>query len=99
MGRIQDLLQELGYEVNPIQAHCDNEGTISSVKMEPGNDGKGKHLHILFKFIKQHIESGQIKLQHITTRNQIADLLTKPHPPPRFQQLCRMCAMATAHKA
>jgi hypothetical protein len=39
---------------------------------------KTKHIEVLFHFLRDHYEKGDIDLHHIDTQNQLADIFTKP---------------------
>jgi histone deacetylase 1/2 len=51
------------------------------------NSTKMKHLERDLKWIQQHVEDNKIKLIHIPTENQIADIFTKPLAFPAFSHL------------
>nr|GEW57824.1 hypothetical protein [Tanacetum cinerariifolium] len=43
-----------------------------------------KHLEIDYPFVREKVTQGDLRVQHISTRDQIADIFTKPLPTPRF---------------
>ena len=60
----------------PIQMFCDNQ---SAIKVSEGNgfNPRLKHIDIRYKFVKDEINKGKIKLNYISTLEQPADVLTK----------------------
>ena len=74
---IQNAMIELGAEQlapNPLQIFGDNQPAISATE----NDTKrSKHIDIKYHFIKELVEEGKIKFQHIPTKELVADGLTK----------------------
>jgi hypothetical protein len=54
----------------------------SQCAMDIANNSKiserSKHIEVQHFFIREHIEAGTIKLQHIPSEKQVADTLTKP---------------------
>jgi hypothetical protein len=39
---------------------------------------RSKHIEIIYHFIRDRIQKGAVKLQYISTDEQVADILTKP---------------------
>ena len=60
----------------PIKILCDNQSAIS-VANNQGFNPRLKHIDIRYKFVMQHIEQGDIKLEYVSTNEQAADILTK----------------------
>lgn len=46
-----------------------------------------KHLALDFHFVREKVSAGEIKVLHLSSTDQLADLLTKPLSRPRFQFL------------
>ena len=65
---------------------CDNLGAVKLVR-NPEFHKRTKHIDIKFHFIREKEEDGVIKIDHISTNHQLADLLTKPLPIQRFLYL------------
>ncbi|PKU64415.1 putative mitochondrial protein [Dendrobium catenatum] len=71
---------------SPTLIHCDNISAIAIAKNLIFH-ARTKHIEIDFQFIRQHIASGNIRIQHISSHDQIADILTKPFNISRFNFL------------
>ncbi|XP_036340184.1 secreted RxLR effector protein 161-like [Rhagoletis pomonella] len=74
-------LMRLQKELTPDTAetlvlHCDNKSAIQ-VALNNSYSPRTKHVDIKDKFIRQHLESGKIKLVYIPTKEMLADILTK----------------------
>jgi hypothetical protein len=69
-------LTELGFGPPPIPLCVDNQGAIF-LASNPTHDHRTKHIDIRYHFIREKIEDGIVKLYHIPTEDQIADILTK----------------------
>ncbi|PKU61819.1 Retrovirus-related Pol polyprotein from transposon TNT 1-94 [Dendrobium catenatum] len=70
----------------PTVIHCDNTSAIATAK-NPVFHSRTKHIEIDYHFIRQQISSGDIQLVHIPSKDQIADILTKPFSVSRFNEL------------
>jgi hypothetical protein len=70
----------------PIEILEDNRAAIDWSK-HTCNSTKMRHLERDLKWIQTHVENEQIKLIHIPTQNQIADIFTKPLAFPAFSHL------------
>lgn len=65
---------------------CDNSSTIKLSK-NPVMHGRSKHIDVRFHFLRELTKDGKIELMHCGTRDQIADLMTKPLKLDVFQKL------------
>ena len=66
---------ELIFRKVPIM--CDNTSAIM-ISKNPVLHSRTKHIEIRHHFIRDHVEKGDVELIHIDTKNQIADIFTKP---------------------
>lgn len=46
-----------------------------------------KYMALDYHFIRDNIQSGALRVTHVSTKDQLADALTKPLARPRFQEL------------
>ena len=47
-----------------------------------------KHVDIKLKFLRDYATKGKMKTEFADTKSMVVDLLTKPLPAPRLQELC-----------
>jgi hypothetical protein len=56
---------------------CDNQSSIN-MKKNPIFHDKSKHTEIRYHYICDMVQRGAIKLQYVSTHEQVVDVLTKP---------------------
>jgi hypothetical protein len=75
---LRRLLDDLGFpQRSPTVIYEDNQGCLY-LSENSGVQQRTKHIDIRYHFIREHVESEEIKLEYIRTDEQLADLLTKP---------------------
>ncbi|KAK1669045.1 hypothetical protein QYE76_057204 [Lolium multiflorum] len=79
-------LRDYGLEYSKVPLLCDNESAIK-IAYNPVLHGKTKHIEIRNHFIRDHIARGDIVLSFIGTKEQLADIFTKPLDEKRFIEL------------
>ena len=72
------LLSELHCPVNvaPV-VYCDNLGA-TQLCSNPIFHSRMKHIAIDFHFIRERVQSGALRVSHVSSHDQLADALTKP---------------------
>ncbi|CAN1266351.1 Retrovirus-related Pol polyprotein from transposon RE2 [Linum perenne] len=81
------LLHEIGWPPSTAPTiWCDNVGATYLTK-NPVFHSRSKHLEIDFHFVRERVAAKQLHIAYISTKDQIADTLTKSLPAPRFTQL------------
>lgn len=92
---VMNLLNELrgrGFKLNDMQPKVvcktfeDNRSCIeiaTNHKTRP----RTKHLSVRLHHFRSHVTSGTITIEHISTKDQIADIFTKPLPRDQFSKL------------
>ena len=71
---------------DPIPIFRDNTSAIS-ISKNPVMHSKTKHIPIKFHFLREQVLSNTIKLEYVRTKNQIADIFTKPLPKMQIESL------------
>ncbi|GJU20811.1 integrase [Tanacetum coccineum] len=81
---LQALLHELGIRSSstPI-LWCDNLGA-PYLSANPILCARTKHVEIDYHFVREKVAQGDLRVQHISTHDQIADIFTKLLPTPQF---------------
>jgi hypothetical protein len=62
---------------DPIPIYCDNTSTINISKNMVMNS-KTKHIPIKYHFLREHVAKKNIIVEYVGTKEQVADIFTKP---------------------
>ncbi|GAA0186440.1 transmembrane signal receptor [Lithospermum erythrorhizon] len=74
---LKRIYEELVLEFDgQIQLYCDNQSTINIAHNHVQHD-RTKHVEVYRHFIKEKIEGKLIKISHVSTGQQLTDILTK----------------------
>ena len=63
--------------------------SLSAIELanNPEHHAKTKHIDIQYHFVREHVTNNTIQLSHISTKEQLADILTKTLSGPTFKNL------------
>ena len=91
--QLRDEFEEFGIKLSPgtpqvkhCSVHEDNVGALelaNNPKLRP----RTKHIAVQYHHFRSYVENGTIKVHHISTTEQLADMFTKPLPREQFQAL------------
>jgi hypothetical protein len=92
----------LGRDTGAVKLRVDSKSALALAK-NPVFYERRKHIRVRHHFIRGCLEEGSIKAGYINTKDQLADLLTKPLGRIRFLELCSKTGMVqishkTTHK-
>eukprot|EP00253_Pinus_taeda_P031539 PITA_31539 len=70
----------------PISILCDNTSAIS-ISKNPVMHSRTKHIPIKYHFFREQVLEQKVKLEYVPSKEQVADILTKPLPRETFEYL------------
>ena len=76
---LRNFLESIGYPQQTTVLHADNMAA-NFLSLNAKISARTKHIDIKFHHVRELQEKGQVKVQHIGTKFNIADLCTKPLP-------------------
>ena len=83
---MRQTLKEFGVNYDKVPLLCDNESAIK-IAYNPVQHSRTKHIEIRHHFIRDHVARGDIELAYVCTKDQLADIFTKPLDEARFTYL------------
>ncbi len=91
----QMMIQELRFGVkHPFNLNNDNHCT-TALTHNPQFHGQSKHIDIHHHFIQELIKQGNIKVTHIQSLDNLADVFTKPLPEVLFKKFASTTIQGT----
>lgn len=84
------LLNELGiHQERATNLYCDNVAAKLLIE-NPAYHKRTKHIDIKFHYTREQVKNGLIKVNHIDSSNQLADILTKNLSRDKFKANCSL---------
>ena len=80
---IRNQLEDFSKRYTNIPVFCDNTSAINLSKNSIQHS-RSKHIEIKHHFIRDHVNKSEIELIFVDTKNQLADIFTKPLVEDRF---------------
>jgi hypothetical protein len=74
---MRQTLRDYGYKLSKVPLLCDNESAIR-IADNPVDHSRTKHIDIRHHFLRDHQQRGDIEIAYINTKDQLADIFTKP---------------------
>ena len=69
----------------PTEIKVDNRSAIELAK-NPVSHQRSKHIDMRYHSIREHIKNDEVKVTHVPSREQAADILTKALPKAAFEE-------------
>jgi hypothetical protein len=83
---MRQTLRDYGYKLTKVPLLCDNESAIRMAD-NPVEHSCTKHIAIRYHFLRDHQQRGDIEIAYVSTKEQLADIFTKPLDEKTFTKL------------
>ena len=77
---INSLLSELKLKVEEVPVILSDSTSVAAIAANPVYHSKTKHFEIDLHFIRDKVMKGEIEISYVASKDQTADVLTKPLP-------------------
>nr|GFA76934.1 hypothetical protein [Tanacetum cinerariifolium] len=74
---MKQALVDYGVRLDDIPMMCDNKGVID-LSTNPVQHSRTKHIEIRHQFLRDNVQKGNISIEKVSSKDNIADILTKP---------------------
>ncbi|KAK2369168.1 putative mitochondrial protein [Trifolium repens] len=83
---MKQMLKEYDVEQDALTVYCDNMNAIN-ISKNPVQHSKTKHIDIRHHYIRDLVENKVVTLEHVGTKEQVADIFTKALDGVQFEKL------------
>jgi hypothetical protein len=83
---MRQTLRDYGYKLSKVPLLCDNESAVRMAD-NPVEHSRTKHIDIRYHFLRDHQQRGDIEIAYVSTKEQLADIFTKPLDEKTFSKL------------
>jgi hypothetical protein len=83
---MRQTLRDYGYKLSKVPLLCDNESAIC-MATNPVEHSRTKHIDIRYHFLRNHQQRGDIDIAYVSTKEQLANIFTKPLDEKTFSKL------------
>jgi len=80
------MLEEYDVQQDVLTLYCDNLSAIN-ISKNPIQHSKTKHIDIRDHFIRDLVEDKEVTLEHVNTKEQLANIFTKALDVKQFEKL------------
>jgi hypothetical protein len=83
---MRQTLRDYGYKLSKVPLLCDNESAIRMAD-NPVEHRRTNHIAIRYHFLRDHQQRVDIEIAYVSTKEQLADIFTKPLDEKTFTKL------------
>jgi hypothetical protein len=72
---LRNILNEIGFKQEKTRISIDNRG--AELVAQAAQTKRSKHYDVRFHYVKEKVTSGEYRLEHVSTQENVADIFTK----------------------
>jgi hypothetical protein len=84
---LQSLMRDFNVETRTVVIKSDNQAAISLIQ-NPITSARSKHIDVIYHFTRERASRGDVTFTYVSTKDNVADILTKALEKPLFE-VCR----------
>lgn len=81
----------------PITIYCDNTSAIN-ISKNTVSHARTKHIELKYHFLRERVQEKQVRMEYVTSKEQLADIFTKPLTKSTFEYLRGKLGVRTLYK-
>lgn len=90
---VSQFVREIsGIDMQPIKIFCDNTSSIKLATTDAYRE-RTKHIDVRFHHLRENIEENKIRVEYVSTNENVADALTKALNGPKNDQLTKLMGL------
>jgi hypothetical protein len=78
--------EDIQYVTKDVTLYCDNGSTVKLAR-DPIASDRTKHIEIRYRKVQEFVDNDEMLLHWVSTKNQLADVMTKALPRETFETL------------
>jgi hypothetical protein len=75
---LRNFVMAQGYDMGPVFIHQDNMSCMALIKRGAPASGRSRHIDIRYFWLREKVENGEVRIEHLETSKMFANVLTKP---------------------
>jgi hypothetical protein len=75
---LRNFVMAQGYDMGPVLIHQDNMSCMALIKRGSPASGRSRHIDIRYFWLREKVDEGEVRIEHLETGRMFANVLTKP---------------------
>ena len=83
---VRSFLTAQGYTMGPVTIYQDNQSCMALVERGRSGAERTRHIHIRYFWIKERVDTGEVRVEYLPSADMYANVLTKPLQGSQFKR-------------